>query len=75
MLVKPAYMCLVAQVVGAPVQCSEGCEKHNLAFCMPAYLSVHLPLAACLPVSVLCSFDFLWACFARLSSSSGVKGA
>ena len=24
-------MCLVAQVVGAPVQCSEGCEQHNLA--------------------------------------------
>ena len=51
-------MCLVAQVVGAPVQCSEGCEQHNLAFCLPAYLSVHLQLAVCLPVSVLCSFDF-----------------
>ena len=44
-------MCLLAQVVGAPVQCSEGCELHNLAFCLPAYLSVHLPLAVCLPVS------------------------
>ena len=30
-------MCLVAQVVGAPVQCSEGCEQHNLAIS----LSVH----------------------------------
>ena len=51
-------MCLVAQVVGAPVQCSEGCEQHNLAFCLPACLSVHLPLAVCLPVSVLCAFVF-----------------
>ena len=58
MLVKPANMCLVAQVVKAPVQCSEGCEQHNLAFCLPAYLSVHLPLAVCLPVLVLCAFDF-----------------
>ena len=57
MLVKPAYMYLVAQVVGAPVQCSEGCEQYNLAICLPAYLSVHLPMAVCLAVSVLCSFD------------------
>ena len=41
-------MCLVAQVVGAPVQCSEGCEQHNLAF----FLSVHLPMAVCLALSV-----------------------
>ena len=36
-------MCLVAQVVGAPVQCSEGCEQHNLAIS----LSVHFPMAVC----------------------------
>ena len=59
MLVKPADMCLVAQVVGALVQCFEGCKQHNLAVCLPAYLSVHLPMAVCLAVSVLCSFDFL----------------
>ena len=50
-------MCLVAQVVGAPVQCSEGCEQHNLAIS----LSVHFPMAVCLAFSVcfvLCSFDF-----------------
>ena len=50
-------MCLVAQVVGAPVQCSEGCEQHNLAIS----LSVHFPMAVCLTFSVcfvLCSFDF-----------------
>ena len=50
-------MCLVAQVVGAPVQCSEGCEQHNLANC----LSVHFPMAVCLALSVcfvICSFDF-----------------
>ena len=51
-------MSLVAQVLGAPVQCSEGCEQHNLAVCLPAYLSVHLPMVVCLAVSVLCSFDF-----------------
>ena len=51
-------MCLVAQVVGAPVQCSEGCEQHYLAVCLPAYLSVFLPMAVCLSVSVLFSFDF-----------------
>ena len=61
-------MCLVAQVVGAPVQCSEGCEQHNLAIS----LSVHFPMAVCLAFSVcfvLCSFDFFvcYACFARLS--------
>ena len=56
MLVKPAYMCLVAQMVRAPVQCSEGCEQHNLAACLPAYLSVHLPMTVCLAVSVHCSF-------------------
>ena len=49
-------MCLVAQVVGAPVQCSEGSEQHNLATC----LSVHLPMAVCL---VLCSFDFFVGLF------------
>ena len=49
-------MCLVAQVVGAPVQCSEGCEQHNLAVCLPAYLSVHLPMTVCLTVPVHCSF-------------------
>ena len=52
MLVKPAYTCLVAQVVRAPVQC----ERHNLAVLLPAYLSVHLPMTVCLGVSVLCSF-------------------
>ena len=56
MLIKPAYMCLVAQVVRAPVQCSEGCEQHNLAVCLPAYLSEHLPMNVCLAVSVHCSF-------------------
>ena len=40
-------MCLVAQVVRAPVQCSEGCEQHNLAV---------LPMNVCLAVSVHCSF-------------------
>ena len=48
-------MCLVAQVVRAPVQCSEGCEQHNLAVCLPAYLSVHLPMTVCLAVWVHCS--------------------
>ena len=56
MLVKPAYMCLVAQVVGAPVQCSEGCEQRNLAVCLPAYLPVHLPMTVWFAVSVQCSF-------------------
>ena len=56
MLVKPAYMCLVAQVVRVPVQCSEGCEQHNLAVCLPAYLSVYLPMTVCLAILVLCSF-------------------
>ena len=41
-------MCLVAQVVGAPVQCSEGCEQHNLAIS----LSVHFPMAVCFAFSV-----------------------
>ena len=49
-------MCLVAQAVRAPVQCSEGCEQHNLAVCLPAYLSVHLPMTVCLAVTVHCSF-------------------
>ena len=49
-------MCLVAQVVRAPVQCSEGCEQHNLAVCLPAHLSVHLPMTVCLAVSAHCSF-------------------
>ena len=49
-------MCLLAQVVRAPVQCSEGCEQHNLAVCLPAYLYVHLPMTVCLAVSVHCSF-------------------
>ena len=74
MLIQPASMCLVAQVVGAPVQCSEGCEQHNLAIS----LSVHFPIAVYLAFSVcfvLCSFDFLYACFARLSSISGGKCA
>ena len=56
MLVKPAYMCLVDQVVIAPVQYSEDCGQHNLAVCLPAYLSVHLPITVCLAASVLCSF-------------------
>ena len=67
-------MCLVAQVVGAPVQCSEGCEQHNLAIS----LSVHFPMAVCLafPVCfVLVLLTFLYACFARLSSISGGKCA
>ena len=55
MLVKPAYKCLVALVVRAPVQCSKGCEQHNLGVCLPAYLSVHLPMTVCVAVSVLCS--------------------
>ena len=57
MLVKPAYTCLVAQVVRAPIQCSEGCKRHNLAVCLPAYLSVHLSMTICLAVLVLCSFN------------------
>ena len=44
-------MCLVAQVVGAPVQCSEGCEQHNLAIS----LSVHFQW---LSVSLLLSVSF-----------------
>ena len=67
-------MCLVAQVVGAPVQCSEGCEQHNLA----TPLSVHFPMAICLAFSVVSFFallTFLYACFARLSSISGGKCA
>ena len=56
MLVKPANMCLVAQVVRAPVLCSEGCEQHNLTVCLPAYLSAHLPMSVCLAVSALSSF-------------------
>ena len=67
-------MCLVAQVVGAPVQCSEGCEQHNLAIS----LSVHFPMTVCLAflsVSFFALFTFLYACFARLSSISGGKCA
>ena len=64
-------MCLVAQVVGAPVQCSEGCEQHNLAIS----LSVHFPMAVCLAVSFFALLTFLYACFARLSSISGGKCA
>ena len=56
MHVKPAYMCLVAHVARAPVQCSEGCKQHNLAVCLPAYLSVHLPMTVCLAVLVHCCF-------------------
>ena len=56
MPVKPAYMCLVAQVARAPVQCSEGCKQHNLADCLPAYLSVKLPMTVCHAVLVHCSF-------------------
>ena len=56
MLIKPVYMRLVAQVVRAPVQCFEGCEQHNLAVCLPADLSIHLPMTVCLAVSVHCSF-------------------
>ena len=62
-------MSLVAQVVGAPVQCSEGCEQHNLAIS----LSVHFPMAVCLAFSVsfFALLTVLYACFARLSSISG----
>ena len=56
MHVKPAYMCLVAHVARAPVQCSEGCKQHNLAVCLPAYLYVHLPMTVCLAVLVHFSF-------------------
>ena len=49
-------MWLVAQGVRAPVQYSEGYEQHNLAFCLPAYLSVHLPVTVCLAELVQCSF-------------------
>ena len=45
-------MCLVTQMVRAPVRCSEDCEQHKLAVC----LSDHLPMTVCLAVSVLCSF-------------------
>ena len=73
-------MCLVAHVVRAPVQCSEGCEKHNLAVCLPAYLSVHSPMTVCLAVSVLCSFylfcrpvlrDYLAARVVRVPDPTG----
>ena len=66
-------MCLVAQVVRAPVQCSEGCEQHNLAVCLPAYSSVHLPMTRC--ISSLLFLLVLKASFARLSRSSGGKSA
>ena len=46
----------MAQMVRAHVQCFEGCEQHNLAVCLPAYLFVHLPMTVYLAVSVLCSF-------------------
>ena len=66
-------MCLVAQVVGALVQCSEGCEQHYLAIS----LSVHFPMAVCLAFSVsfFALLTFLYAYFARLSSISGGKCA
>ena len=66
-------MCLVAQVVGAPVQCSEGCEQHNLAISLSTFqwLSVSLFLS----VSFFALLTFLYACFARLSSISGGKCA
>ena len=73
-------MCLVAQVVRAPVQSSEGCEQHNLAVCLPAHLSVHLPMTVCLAVSVHCSFylfcrpvllDYLVAHVVKVSDPSG----
>ena len=80
MLVKPAYVCLVAQMVRAPVQGSGGCEQHSLAVCLPAYLSVHLPMTVCLAVLVLCSFylfcrpvllDYLVAQVVRVPDSTG----
>ena len=66
-------MCLVAQVVGAPVQCSEGCEQHYLAISLSTFqwLSVSLFLS----VSFFALLTFLYACFARLSSISGGKCA
>ena len=73
-------MCLLAHVVRAPAQCSEGCEKHNLAVCLPAYLSVHSPMTVCLAVSVLCSFylfcrpvlrDYLTARVVRVPDPTG----
>ena len=67
-------MCLVAQEVGAPVQCSEGCEQHNLAISLVStfqWLSVSLFLS----VSFFALLTFLYACFARLSSISGGKCA
>ena len=60
MLVKPAYMCLVAHVVRAPVPCSEGCEQHCLAVCLSAYLSIHLCMTVCLAVSVICISFYLF---------------
>ena len=73
-------MCLVAQVVRAPVQCSEGCKQHNLAVCLPAYLTAHLLMTVCLAVSVRCSFllallayllDYLVAQVARVPDPIG----
>ena len=61
-------------MVGAPVQCSEGCDPHNLAIS----LSVHFPMAVCLDflsVSFFALLTFLYACLARLSSISGGKCA
>ena len=81
MLVKPACTCLMAQVVRAPVQCSEGCKQHNLAVCLPAYLSVHLSMTVCLAVLVLCTFylfcmpvllDYLGAQVVRVPDPIGV---
>ena len=72
-------MDLVAQVVRAHIQCSDGCEQYNLAVCLPAYLSVHLPIAVCLVVSALCSLylfcrpvllDYLVAQVVRMSDPS-----
>ena len=63
-------MCQVAQIVRA----------HNLAVCLPAYLSVHLPMTVCLAVSVHCYFylfcrpvllDYLVAQVVRVSDPIG----
>ena len=44
---------VVAQVIRAPFQCSEGCEQNNLAVCLSAYLPVCLSMVVFLTVCLL----------------------
>ena len=56
---------VVAQLIRAPFQCSEGCEQNNLAVCLSAYLPVCLSMAVFLTVCLL-RFSIHFICFVGL---------